>query len=237
MSELQRGRGILTKKGLDLLAYAQTGSEIHFTRASIGDGEVKTVAQILEMENLVNEMKDVTVNGVKHEGDGTATISLSIDNENVEKGFLMREVGIFAQDPRHGEILYEVVSYLDNPDFISPDSQELVEILLDIAVVISNVSNITLNIDRSNVWATQLELLDLAGISRTTQTVKGNWDLIQDLNLKVLMLIARLASGGGGGTGGIPGTDDPRLFKISFPLSESEEWGGIYDEKNGRLVI
>ena len=235
MSELQRGRAYLTEKGLDLLAYAQTGGELHFTRASIGDGEVKTVAQILEMEKLVNETKEVTFNGVKHTGDGTATISLSIDNEKVENGFLMREVGLFARDPRYGEILYGVISYLDNPDFISPELQELTEILLDIVVVVSNVSNITLNIDRSNVWATQLELLDLAGIGRTTQTVKGNWDLIQDLNLKVLMLIARLASGGGG-TGGIPGTDDPSLFKISFPLSESEEWGGIYDAENGRLI-
>ena len=51
MSELQRGRAYLTEKGLDLLAYAQTGGELDFTRASIGDGEVKTVAEILEMKN------------------------------------------------------------------------------------------------------------------------------------------------------------------------------------------
>lgn len=239
MIELQRGRGYLTTEGRDLLAYCQGGAELRFSRAAIGDGEIKNSEQLLNMKSLVNEILQVNLKGIKANGDGTSTITLSIDNENVKKGFMMREVGLFAEDPRKGEILYAVISYGEFPDFIAPETQELTEILIDIYVVVANVENISLNIDRSNVWVTQQELIDLAGVGRTNQTVKGNWDLIQNLSLQILMLMTR-PGGGTGGTGGTGGSNEPldiHQFKVSFPLTEDEEWYGIYDSENLRLVI
>lgn len=234
---IQRGRTYLTEKGRDLLAYCQTGAELHFSRAAIGDGKIETLEQLYKMNKLVNEVKEVTLKGIKHNGNGTSTISVLVDNEKVENGFLMREFGIFAKDPREGEILYAVCAYNDYPDFIPVATQELTEILLDTLVIVSNAENVTINVDRSMLYATKEELFDLAGVGRTNQTVKGNWDLIMDDRLKLAMILTMLKSGGSVPDSGGDISLGENMIKIGFPLSEEEEWDGIYDDRNNRLVV
>lgn len=224
---MQRGRFYLTEKGRDLLAYCQTGEPLNFTRAAIGTGKIESTAALFVMDKLVEEVQEVDIRGIKANGDGTSTISLAISNSETKKGFLMTEVGLFAQDPRKGEILYGVAYYDDHADFIPVYDQEMVEISMDIIVVVSNVETININIDRSMVCATQLDLMDLAGRGRTNQTVKGNWDLIQDLMLRLAAM-------------GIAVQTDARFnnFKVGFKsLSGEEQFEGIYDQEMARFVI
>ena len=139
----------------------------------------------------------------------------------------MSEVGLFAQDPRKGEILYGVAYYDDHADFIPVYDQEMVEISMDIIVVVSNVDTININIDRSMVCATQLDLMDLAGKGRTNQTVKGNWDLIQDLALRLASMGTSIKT-------------DSRYnnFRVDLKrLDGAEEFEGIYDPQMARFVI
>lgn len=224
---MQRGRFYLTENGRDLLAYCQTGEPLNFTRAAIGTGKIESTAALFKMGRLVEEVQEVDIRGIKANGDGTSTISLAISNSETKKGFLMTEVGLFAQDPRKGEILYGVAYYDDHADFIPVYDQEMVEISMDIIVVVSNVETININIDRSMVCATQLDLMDLAGRGRTNQTVKGNWDLIQDLMLRLAAM-------------GIAVQTDARFnnFKVGFKsLSGEEQFEGIYDQEMARFVI
>lgn len=209
------------------MAYCQTGEPLNFTRAAIGTGTIESTAALFKMDRLVEEVQEVDIKGIKANGDGTSTISLAISNSETKKGFLMTEVGLFAQDPRKGEILYGVAYYDDHADFIPVYDQEMVEISMDIIVVVSNVETININIDRSMVCATQLDLMDLAGRGRTNQTVKGNWDLIQDLMLRLAAM-------------GIAVQTDARFnnFKVGFKsLSGEEQFEGIYDQEMARFVI
>lgn len=224
---MQRGRFYLTEKGRDLLAYCQTGEPLNFTRAAIGNGKIDSTATLFKMDKLVEEVQEVDIKGIKANGDGTSTISLAITNGKTKKGFLMSEVGLFAQDPRKGEILYGVAYYEDHADFIPVYDQEMVEISMDIIVVVSNVDVINIKIDRSMICASQLDLLDLAGIGRTNQTVKGNWDLIQDLALKIASM-------------GTAVQTDSRYnnFRVDFKkLYGTEEFEGIYEPEMGRFVV
>ena len=98
---------------------------------------------------------------------------------------------------------------------------------MDIIVVVANVDTINIKIDRSMICASQLDLMDLAGRGRTTQTVKGNWDLIQDLALRIAAM-------------GTAVQTDSRFnnFKVNFKmLSGDEQFEGIYDPKMDRFVI
>lgn len=224
---MQRGRFYLTEKGRDLLAYCQTGEPLNFTRAAIGNGKIESTAALFKMDKLVEEVQEVDIKGIKANGDGTSTISLAITNGKTKKGFLMSEVGLFAQDPRKGEILYGVAYYEDHADFIPVYDQEMVEISMDIIVVVSNVDTINIKIDRSMICASQLDLLDLAGNGRTNQTVKGNWDLIQDLALKIAAMGTSIQT-------------DARynIFKVDLKrLTGDEQFEGIYDPKMARFVI
>lgn len=224
---MQRGRFYLTEKGRDLLAYCQTGEPLNFTRAAIGTGKIENTAALFKMDKLVEEKQEVNIKGIKANGDGTSTISLAITNGKTKKGFLMSEVGLFAQDPRKGEILYGVAYYEDHADFIPVYDQEMVEISMDIIVVVSNVDVINIKIDRSMICASQLDLMDLAGKGRTNQTVKGNWDLIQDLALRIAAM-------------GTAVQTDTRFnnFKVDFKrLTGDEQFEGIYDPKMARFVV
>lgn len=224
---MQRGRFYLTEKGRDLLAYCQTGEPLNFTRAAIGTGKIESTAALFVMDKLVEEVQEVDIRGIKANGDGTSTISLAITNHETKQGFLMSEVGLFAQDPRKGEILYGVAYYDDHADYIPVHDQEMVEISMDIIVVVANVDTINLKIDRSMICASQLDLMDLAGKGRTNQTVKGNWDLIQDLALKIASMDTSFQT-------------DSRYnnFKVDLKrLDGNEQFEGIYDDKMDRFVI
>lgn len=224
---MQRGRFYLTEKGRDLLAYCQTGEPLNFTRAAIGTGKIESTAALFKMDKLMEETQEADIKSIKANGDGTSTISLAITNHETKTGFLMSEVGLFAHDPRNGEILYGVAYYEDHADFIPVYDQEMVEISMDIIVVVSNVEVININIDRSMICASQLDLMDLAGKGRTNQTVKGNWDLIQDLALRIAAMGTSIQS-------------DARFnnFKVDFKrLTGDEQFEGIYDPKMARFVI
>lgn len=139
----------------------------------------------------------------------------------------MSEVGLFAQDPRKGEILYGVAYYDDHADYIPVHDQEMVEISMDIIVVVANVDTINIKIDRSMICASQLDLMDLAGKGRTNQTVKGNWDLIQDLALRIAAMGTSIQT-------------DARYnnFKVDLKrLDGAEQFEGIYDPQMTRFVI
>ena len=224
---MQRGRFYLTEKGRDLLAYCQTGEPLNFTRAAIGTGKIESTAALFVMDKLVEEVQEVDIRGIKANGDGTSTISLAITNHETKKGFLMSEVGLFAQDPRKGEILYGVAYYDDHADYIPVHDQEMVEISMDIIVVVANVETININIDRSMICASQLDLMDLAGKGRTNQTVQGNWDLIQDLALRLASMGTSIKT-------------DSRYnnFKVDLKrLDGAEQFEGIYDPQMARFVI
>ena len=224
---MQRGRFYLTEKGRDLLAYCQTGEPLNFTRAAIGTGKIESTAALFVMDKLVEEVQEVDIRGIKANGDGTSTISLAITNHETKKGFLMSEVGLFAHDPRKGEILYGVAYYDDHADYIPVHDQEMVEISMDIIVVVANVDTINIKIDRSMICASQLDLMDLAGKGRTNQTVKGNWDLIQDLALRLASMGTSIKT-------------DSRYnnFKVDLKrLDGAEQFEGIYDPQMARFVI
>lgn len=224
---MQRGRFYLTEKGRDLLAYCQTGEPLNFTRAAIGTGKIESTAALFKMDKLVEEKQEVDIKSIKANGDGTSTISLAITNHETNQGFLMSEVGLFAHDPRNGEILYGVAYYDDHADYIPVHDQEMVEISMDIIVVVANVDTINIKIDRSMICASQLDLMDLAGKGRTNQTVKGNWDLIQDLMLRIAAMGTSIQT-------------DARYnnFKVDLKrLDGAEEFEGIYDPQMARFVI
>lgn len=221
------GQVYLTKQGRNLLAYCMEGHELSFTDFKLGSGKISGTSQLFEMEDLINPKSQGTIRGVKSNLDGTATISISITNENIEEGFLMSEFGLYAYDPRFGEILYAVASNDENPDFVPASNHQEFELLIDIIVVIASVSNLTINIDKSMIFATIEQLEDLAGFGRTNQTVKNNWDLIRDLDLRLLQLA----------TSGVTNIKQNQ-FKVSFDnLSTEEQFEGIFEQNMKRLVI
>lgn len=103
--------GVLTKKGQALIAKSEaTGVGIHITKAKTGSGlhtdtsvsglENQTALIQVEQEFGISDLATVPGN------DGVAVITVVINNSDLKKTYYLNELGIYAEDPDEGEILY-----------------------------------------------------------------------------------------------------------------------------------
>lgn len=150
-----------TNRGRALQVKAQTGIQLNFTRIAVGDGNLgsQTVA---ELTNLVNEIKSLSITRLKTMTGDKALVGGVLSNNGLLTGFYWREVGIFAQDPDLGEVLYCYGNAGALAEYIpSQDGADIMEKQINIITLISNAASITASIDSSLVYASEDELMAL----------------------------------------------------------------------------
>ena len=151
---------VLTDLGKNLMAKAQTGVALSFTRVGVGDGVI-TTEEIEELEDLVDEVKTFSIYSVSVIGDGTARVRISLSNSGVTSGFYIREIGLFATDPDLGEILY-AYAYTVNPDYLpATGGGTEVEEILDLISVIGNAETVNITLAEPSCAQMIYEDLDL----------------------------------------------------------------------------
>jgi len=155
---------ILTRAGRNLLAKAQTGATLTFTRVALGDGILPSNTNLEDLVSLVSEKVSLPITRIEVVGDGTVRLRFVLTNESIETGFFIRELGIFAQDPDNpnNEILYAVSYAGEEADFIPSPQVIRVEHVIDVYTVISNAQNVTAVISDTTALATQRDLTELA---------------------------------------------------------------------------
>jgi hypothetical protein len=149
---------ILTVRGRNLLAKAQTGVQLRFTKIKIGDGLWDTNTDPTQLDDLVSPKLSLSIQDIRVVGDGTVRLRFVLTNTGLSQGFFMREIGIYAQDPDVGEILYAVAYAGDRADFIPSDGVTKVENVVDIYTVIANAENVTAVISDTVVLATKEDI-------------------------------------------------------------------------------
>jgi len=151
------GGTILTKKGFNLIAKGLTGATIEFTKVQLGDGVWDDSVNPEQLTSLVSPKLDLPIQELKVVGDGTARLRFVLTNTGLGEGFFIREIGIFANDPDEGEILY-AVTYAENADFIPADGVTKIEDVTDIYTVVSNAQNVTAVISDTVILATKQDI-------------------------------------------------------------------------------
>lgn len=97
----------ITNKGVALLAKLIQGKELDITCAKTGAGTVD--ATLLEEQTGVTTPKQtVTITGVTYLDDGMCALVLSITNKGVSSGYTIKQIGIYANDPDEGEVLFSI---------------------------------------------------------------------------------------------------------------------------------
>ena len=137
----------MTTAGLLLLAKAQTGVQIKFTRIVLGDGYLPNGVTIKTLENVINEVMSLEIDQCKINLDGSASIISIFHNDKLHEGFFYRELALFAENPDGNEILYCYGNAGDFAEWIPPTgSQTLKEKIIDIIIYTGQAANITANI-------------------------------------------------------------------------------------------
>jgi hypothetical protein len=121
---------ILTTQGLNLLAQAQAGETLQFTQVVLGSGTWSSTMNPASMTSLVYPSQTVPIQSVSVVGDGTARLRFLISNSSLSLGYLLSEIGIYAQTTNSANTLY-AVTYANNPDFIPAAGVTTIEDVID----------------------------------------------------------------------------------------------------------
>ncbi|MBR3697615.1 MAG: phage tail protein [Clostridia bacterium] len=150
---MPRFNGItITEGGQALLAKAQIGKNLNFTKMQLGSNndtsspETKTAVIAPFLTTAITELKLT--------GDGKARISTYISNQSLQQSYVWREIGLFALDPdTNEEILYAYKCAGENGETLpAGGGADIIEKIFDIIINISNATNITATIDGSSVY-------------------------------------------------------------------------------------
>lgn len=143
----------LTNVGRNLQIKAQAGTQLQYTKISIGDGSLGS-SQIIDLTALKDKIMDLPITKLQVLSTGKAVISTVLSNQSITSGFYFREIGVFAQDPDLGEILYCYGNAGANAEYIpAPGGADVIEKSIDLNVLTSNASNVSAVIDQSLVYA------------------------------------------------------------------------------------
>lgn len=197
-----------TNRGRALQAKAQAGAQLNFTRIAVGDGQLSGQA-IADLTALLHEVKSITLNKFKVLPGGKAVVGGVLSNQDIETGFWWRELGLFAQDPDLGEILYCYGNAGELAEYIpSPGGAEILEKQVDIVSVIGNAQNVSASIEQSLVYATVQDLtahkedhekhIDYAVASGADDyiiTIPGITQLVEGMSIKVKFTNANTGAG------------------------------------------
>ncbi|WP_238552913.1 phage tail protein [Paenibacillus alvei] len=144
---------MITNKGKALQAKAQTGVELQYTRFRVGDGQLGG-RPISDLTGLINPVMSLPISKLQTRPGGRAVVGTVMTNKDVTTGFFFRELGIYAQDPDVGEILYCYGNAGETADYIpAKGGSNIIEEPIDISTIVGNASNVTAGIDESLVWA------------------------------------------------------------------------------------
>lgn len=159
---------VITTAGLALIAKVTAGEcDTEFTRIATGDGSYTPGENVVGMTALKTEKQSFTPTVIESNAVDTAHLQFVIstvneDGTNLTSGYYFKEVGIFADDPDEGEILYAIAyAKADKWDWIPPyNGSKPWTATGDIYVSISPASNIVLSASET-AYATQKSVTDL----------------------------------------------------------------------------
>ncbi|WP_051967782.1 hypothetical protein [Brevibacillus thermoruber] len=137
------GQMVITDLGRRLYAKAQTGSPLVFTKMGIGSGSYSGDPRSLT--ELVRPIGYFEINSITATGD-TAHVKGVFSNMEITQTTYSCELGLYANDPDYGEILYAYANAGSNGDYIpaiaaGPFSREF-----QINVVVGSATEVTATI-------------------------------------------------------------------------------------------
>lgn len=136
----------ITDKGKILYAKAQAGHELHFTKMRVGAGNVDSRNPDTLLD-LIDPKYDVGIQSISPNSETkSATISGMINNGAVKEPTYICEIGLYAEDPDEGEILYGYASAGQYGDYYAPNTVGAFTWNYQVVAAIGNAANVTIEL-------------------------------------------------------------------------------------------
>ena len=135
----------MTDVGADLQAKVNAGkTKLTFTKIKVGSGINAT--NPLALTDVLSSKWETTNFVVKQEGK-IVSVDTFITNNGITEAFRMSEIGLFAQDPDKGEVLYAYLTDHEPDRMPAEGGSVVVSQELTIGMVFSNTGNVSLTVN------------------------------------------------------------------------------------------
>lgn len=149
---------ILTNAGIDLARRANKGAATFQLTRGVSSTEnlsEKTIEELQNLTQLPSIQQSVSLSDVVDTTDNPDTvlgIRMTFDNQNLNTGYNVHTVGIYAKEPGKGEILYGVAT-AKTPEYI-PDFREQMLFKFDFLMylVIGRTDKVTVQVSPDDVY-------------------------------------------------------------------------------------
>lgn len=134
---------VLTDKGRELQAKAETGTALNLTKIQLGSGNVESLGDYASKTALVAPVLSALI-ASKTQSGTICTITTTVSSDAVDAGFNATELGLYAQDG-DTEYLYAVSYNADSPVYV-PGKGDNVSISTTFKMQLNFSSSPTINI-------------------------------------------------------------------------------------------
>jgi hypothetical protein len=148
---------LFTDKGRALQSKALAGANLNFTKIVMGSGNLGGQSQIT-LSAVIEPKVNLSIASLQHKSN-YATVKGVFSNADISEGFYWKELGIYAQDPDLGEILYCYGNAGALAEYIPIQSSEIIEKVVSVSLIVGNVSSVSATIDESLVYASKEDLV------------------------------------------------------------------------------
>lgn len=109
---------VITNQGQELIAKMIAGtSNASFTKIQTSDYDYST-ASLKDLTSLYDVKQEALVSSVSRTDTTMVEVLAAINNSNLDSGYYVKALGLFAKDIEDNEILYAVSIETDNPDYM-----------------------------------------------------------------------------------------------------------------------
>ena len=143
---------VITTKGQALLAkVVASTTKLEFTKIKVS--EQKLSGDLASLTGIGTIKQEEKVASVVRQNGANVKVSASFSNETLGAGYYVRNIGLYANDPQDGEILYSI-SVADEStataDWMPPfNGIGVSSLLVDLVTAVSNASSVEVTVDPS----------------------------------------------------------------------------------------
>lgn len=115
---------VMTEAGLALQAKLVAGTTLTITKAMTGSGTVD-VSDLPSQTAVTTPQQTLNIRSLATPEDGTAALTCYLTNDSVSSSYTVTQVGVYAEDPDDGEILYFIVQVASGEGSVVPSNSEM----------------------------------------------------------------------------------------------------------------
>lgn len=215
------GRYMVYDKGLTNITFtkAVTGSGIHISKEDIPD-----------MVELKEKRQEFGLDSFCELGECTVSVKFKVNNIDLDQGYQLSEIGIYAKADDREEILYCVAYALDGytEEVPANDGSITYFMAVDIETVVSNEVEVSIIYSEEHEWSKNYIDIIIADIFEETNIEEAFFFVFTKVNVpdKMAMSTAEVAKALGTEWNGRSSTNINALSSEDIEIATGTKWDG-----------